>query len=81
MSFILLACSPLTPSGTQFLKGNIREINNIFNMSPVGNKGSNKTEVIPPVSSDAPCALSMTSLGETSCLSETNSVIDAFYNT
>ena len=52
------------------------EINNINLTDPVGNKGDITNEVIPSVLSDAPCASSILSLRETSCFSETVSVIE-----
>ena len=57
------------------------EIKNVNLMDPVGNKGDITNQVNPSVLINAPCALSNLRLRETSCLSETNSVIDAFYNT
>ena len=64
----------LTPSVTHQLKGNIGKIYNIKKMSPVGNKGNNKIDVIPSVSTDASNASSMLSSKETLCLSEILSI-------
>ena len=68
------SCDLLTPSEAQlekYLVGNL----SIKVVSPRGYKGSMSTEADPPVSPDAFNASSMSSLGETSSLSETCSVI------
>ena len=68
------SCDLLTPSEAQlekYLVGNL----SIKVVSPRGYKGSMSTEANPPVSPDAFNASSMSSLGETSSLSETCSVI------
>ena len=52
------------------------EINNINLTDPMRNKGDITNEVNPSVLIDAPCASSILSLGETSCLSGTVSVED-----
>ena len=73
--FIILGFNYLlTPSVTHQLKGNIGKIYNIKKMSPVGNKGNNKIDVIPSVSTDASNASSMLSSKGTLCLSEILSI-------
>ena len=68
------SCDPLTPSETQLEKCLVGNLS-IKVVSPRGYKGSMSTEANPPVSPDAFNASSMSSLGETSSLSETCSVI------
>ena len=73
--FIILGFNYLlTPSVTHQLKGNIGKIYNIKEMSPVGNKGNNKIDVIPSVSTDALNASSMLSSRVTLCHSEILSI-------
>ena len=73
--FLILGFSYLlTPSVTHQLKGNIGQIYNIKKLSPVGNKGNNKIDVIPSVSTDASNASSMLSSRVTLCHSEILSI-------